>query len=816
MSDDGAAVTLTIDGQRVTVPKGTTVWHAAKAIGVDIPIFCYQDRMPPLGACRQCLVRVEKIARLQTSCTLAAEEGMAVFAQTPEVRAAQEMILEFLLINHPLDCPICDKGGECPLQDQAFSYGPGKSRFVERKRDFAKPISLGPVLVLDRERCVLCWRCVRFGEIIAGDDALKGFERGFQSEIATPFTEPVRSKFIGNTISICPVGALTSTSFRFQARPWDTNPVGSVCNHCGLGCAVWLDIRDNTITRIRPRETPDLNDIWLCDLGQFGYEFVHARDRLTRPLIRKDGALVEGTWAEALDVVAGHLAVSRRHGAGRVGVLGGVRLTNEDNYVVRRLFREVVGTPHLDHRLDARPGSPSLQVAWGLRTPLAAIDQSDLLLLVGCDITEEYPIAWLRMKQAVDRGAHLYAIHPKRLEIARFLAGSLIHAPGGEGVILQQVAGAVDGQTLDEPVLREAGVDPASVADLVEAFRSASRSMVFVGRSVLEGPCGAAVLHAAGRLQSRGAVIHIMRGKGNAMGAALMGVLPGSAGWPAPEIVRQAGRGALDVLYVLGADPATEVPDRRAWQVAREATPFLIVHDLFLTETARQADVVFPALTYAEKDGTVTNLEGRIQRIHAGIRGPGEARADAQILVVLAARLGAEWTYGGWEEIFDDAKRAVPGLEVGAILTPPPLEGEWPVGEEWSAAGTLPPRSGDLILLTGEALFDRGSMTSRSPRIADLAGVGSVWVHPADAARTGTRDGALAEVAATEADAANARLVLRVRVTEEVPPGAVYLPRGFDALPVNCLQSWDRALVAVSLKPLQAEQAAGQRSETPP
>ena len=805
MAEPPATVTLTIDGRAVTVARGTTVWHAAEQAGIDIPIFCYLDRMPPLGACRQCFVRVEKMARLQTSCTLVAEEGMVVSASTPDVRGAQERNLEFLLINHPLDCPICDKGGECPLQDQTFAYGSGRSRFVELKRDFAKPVSLGSVLVLDRERCILCWRCVRFGEIVAGDDALKGFERGFQTEINTPFTQPVRSKFIGNTISICPVGALTSRTYRFQARPWDNNAVPSVCNHCGLGCTVWLDVRDQTVARVRPRETPDLNDIWLCDLGQFGFEWLHAKDRLTRPLVRKNGQLVETTWDEALDLVAARLAESRQRGAGRVGVLGGARLTNEDNFLLRRVFREIVGTPHLDHRLDARPGSASLQVAWGLRGPLAAIPESSLLLLVGCDITEEYPIAWLRMKQAVDHGAQLYAIHPKPLEIHRFITGRLIHSPGAEGVVLAQIANAVRGQKPDAKVLQEAGVDPAVVAGLVAQLRAAARPMVFIGKSALEGPAGTTVLHAAQRLQAAGCMIHIMRGKGNAVGAALMGVLPGPGGWTAPEMIQQAARGALDVLYVLGGDPATEVGDAHAWAAAREHTPLVVVHDLFLTATGRDADVVLPALTYAEKHGTVCNLEGRVQQIEAAVRGPAGARGDGAILLELAARLGAEWSYGGWEEIFADARAAVPGLEIGAFRTPPPLQGDWP------ANGALPARSADLVLITGEVLFDRGSMTARSPAIADLAGPPSVWVHPADAASRGLVDGALAQLSVGDAG-----LVLRARLTEEVPPGRVYVPRGYDAVPVNRLLSWDQPLVTVSLRAIDAAAAAGPGSEVAP
>ncbi|HXF82917.1 MAG TPA: 2Fe-2S iron-sulfur cluster-binding protein, partial [bacterium] len=417
-------VTLTIDGRAVTVPAGTTVWQAARAAGVEIPIFCYHDRMPPLGACRMCLVQVERAPKLVTSCTLEAAEGMVVHTQTAEVKAAQEAILEYLLINHPLDCPICDKGGECPLQDQTFRYGPGRSRFSEVKRDFAKPVSLGRVLVLDRERCILCWRCVRFGELIAGDDALKGFERGFRSEINTPFTQPVTSKFIGNTIAICPVGALTARSYRFVARPWDNQRVASVCTHCGVGCAVYFDVRDNTIVRTQARESRPVNDIWLCDLGFFGHGYVAHPDRLTQPLIRRDGGLAPASWEEALDLVARKLAAAR---PGRTALLAGARLTNEDAYVAARVFRTVVRTPHLDCRLDTRPGSPSLDVPWGLQVPIADLAAADVVLLVGCDLTEEYPVLWLRLKQAVDRGALLIALAPKALEIARWVAHHLVH-----------------------------------------------------------------------------------------------------------------------------------------------------------------------------------------------------------------------------------------------------------------------------------------------------------------------------------------------------------------------------------------------------
>src|SRR3990170_8274911 len=476
-------VTLTIDGRTVTVPRATTVYHAARSAGIDIPIFCYHYRMPPLGACRMCLVKVEKMGKLQTACTLTATEGMVVDTVGPEVRAGQEAILEYLLINYPLDCPICDKGGECPLQDQTYRWGPGRSRYTEVKRDFAKPVSLGPVLMLDRERCILCWRCVRFGEIIAGDDALKGFERGFESSINTPFTLPVASKFIGNTIAICPVGALTSRSYRFLSRPWDNRSAASVCTLCGVGCAVWLDARGEHLTRLRPREERAVNDVWLCDLRYFGHGYVHHEDRLRQPLIRRDGRLQPATWDAALDLVASRL----RSAGPRVGLLAGARLTNEDAYVAGRFFRTAVGTPHLDHRADARSGSISLDVAWGMRTPIAAIDRSDVILLAGCDVTEEYPVLWLRIKQAVDQGAAVVALTPKALEVDRHLAHHLVHRYGEGASVVEALIGALDGR---EPDGDRGGVAHGRLALASERLRSAQRPLVLVGTLALDAPDG--------------------------------------------------------------------------------------------------------------------------------------------------------------------------------------------------------------------------------------------------------------------------------------------------------------------------------------
>jgi NADH-quinone oxidoreductase subunit G len=768
-------VIVTIDGKAVAVPKGTTVYHAARAAGVDIPIFCYHDRMPPLGACRMCLVKVEKMPKLQTSCTLAVADGMVVDTVSAEVKAGQEAILEFLLINHPLDCPICDKGGECPLQDQTFRWGPGKSRYVEPKRDYAKPVSLGPVLTLDRERCILCWRCVRFGEIVAGDDALKGFERGFTSEINTPFTLPVESKFIGNTIAICPVGALTSKTYRFRARPWDNQPVASTCTHCGVGCATWFDVRGGEVLRTRAREDTAVNDIWLCDRGFFGHDYVGAPDRLTAPLVRRDGRLQPATWEEAVGVVAAKIEASRAKERGRVAFLGGRRLTNEDAIAAADFFRDTVGTPHLDHRVDALPDSASLGVRWGLRAPLDEIAGGDVFVLIGADPTEEYPVLWLRMKPAIDRGAALVIVGAKRLEIARYARHERL-------VRVDALAGTVEALA--------GGQNPVSTA-----IANGRRVHVFVGRVGLDAPRGAALLSAAARLAARAnGTLHVLRGHGNDFGAQQFGLRPAGGGWTAPEILTRAAAGALDILYVAGADPATAVTDRAVWAAARAGVECLIVQDAFLSATAQAADVVLPALVLPEKDGTVMNVEGRVLPLRSAVTGPGQARADREIFLWLSSRLGT----------VTPIPRPMPAVGERIPIEPVEMEVSSSAPAPIHAAGASAAEAPELVLALVDRLFTQGEMTRRCRGITDLAGAPSCAIHPYDASRLGIADRALVEISTP-----HGALVIQARVTDETPPGQILAPRGYDYLPVHALCRWPRATAPVEVRPLLAAAARG-------
>ena len=829
-----AMVHLTIDGRPVAVPKGTTVWQAARGIGIEIPIFCYHDRMPPLGACRMCLVEIEKMPKLVTACTQEAGEDMVVRTQSERVRQGQQGILEFLLVNHPLDCPICDKGGECPLQDNTLKFGPGQSRFIETKRMFRKHIRMGPVLVLDRERCILCWRCVRFGEILAGDDALKGFERGYHSQIGTPFTEPVNSKFIGNTIEICPVGALTSATYRFRARPWDNRQSQSVCPHCGCGCAMQLNVRGNDLVRTRPREHPEVNDIWLCDKGFFGYEFVTSAERLTAPLVRRDGVLREATWEDALDRVAQALRAAPPE---RIGVMGGTRTTNEDNYLLLRLFRGIVGTNHIDFRIETAHPQPAARAPWGLDGSIADVERADAIVLAGCDLTEEYPIIWLRVKKAIDRGVPLIIVNPWALEIARWARHSLVHRWGAEGLLLDALAGLV----APEAAAGAAQVPADQIRAAAAAVAGARRPLVLVGRTALERPDGLEILDAVDRLRAAcgGAGLGLLRGRGNSGGAQALGLLPDMLpgyrplsdaaarsavesvwGRRVPTIPGQTVRGMceaaraerLEALYVVGADPATDYPDAGAWAEARRRIGFLAVHELFLTRTAASADVVLPVLSFAEKTGTVCNIEGRIQRQDQARLGPGLARPDSFIFSQIASRLGTTLASASWEDVFAEIARVIPGWGEGARLAAPrpPLEvrpapgaAAGPAGPAVPSVAPRDPEDGTLTLLTGTRLFNRGQMALRCPGVRNQAGEPFVALHPADASRLGVSDGAACEVRSPRG-----ALRLAARIWPGLRPGQAYVPRGYDAAPVNTLED-EQGPVAVTVRALVAAAAAG-------
>lgn len=741
MSDEKQnLVNLTIDGKSISVPKGTTVYQAATQLGIDLPIFCYQDRMPPFGACRVCLVEVDKMPKLQTSCTLEATEGMVVKTRSENAIKGREGILEFLLINHPLDCPICDRGGECPLQEQTLKFGPGESRFFEEKRHFKKPLPLGPVLMLDRERCIVCARCTRFGDLVAGDHALEMIDRGYKTEVGTPDHAPVDSKFIGNTIMICPVGALTSQVYRFRARPWDNEPTSSTCSLCPVGCSLILDSRDGEIMRTRSRENKAVNDIWLCDKGWFGYEFTYHPERLKGPLVRHDdGNFRKASWDTALSLIVEKIKQAKP--SGKLAGLGGDSLTTEENYLFQKLMRQGAGVDHVDHRV----GEPLIPLAEeglppGLKMSIGDCENLTHAVLLGLDITEEFPVIWLRLKQAINKGAKVTFIGHYAPEVAKYFDQTILHAPGQEIEMLQKH---------------------------LSSFHT-ENGAVFVGRQYLASPQRREILARLKKLNTR---LNIMEGHGNSMGARLAGMRPdvgplgekiANPGLNSAQILETAAKNGWDFLYVAGANPALKFP-AKLWKEAREKLGFLVVQDLFMTETAKQADVVLPTLTFIEKGGSFINIEGRVQTLLPGKEIPEHVYSDREIFIKLAQKLDLK---------FDVDPHFTAALNPGRVPVIHP--------EEISGSDATSHNREGLFATFSRTLFDRGVRMQHNPHVSQLVKEPFVRLHPQEGKKRGIQDGDAVKLSAN----GNA-ICAKIKWDQRVAPNTIVLPFGFPEIPVH-------------------------------
>ena len=735
-------VNLTIDEKPIRVPKGTSVYTAAKDVGIELPIFCYQDRMPAFGACRVCLVEVEKMAKPQTSCTLEATEGMVVRTQTQMAVKGREEILEFLLINHPLDCPICDKGGECPLQDQTVKFGPGKSRFYEDKRRFKKPLALGPVLMLDRERCIACARCTRFGEIVAGDHALEFIDRGYRTEVGTPDGGPAKSKYIGNTIAICPVGALTSEVYRFKARPWDNTHTKSTCTLCPVGCSMILDSRDGEIVRTRSCENRDVNDIWLCDKGWFGYEFSSHPDRLTTPLIRKDGKLEPASWQEAFSFIATKLKAAQVQG--KIAALGGNTLTVEENYLFQKLMREACSSENIDHRVGMPITEDGIQD--GMEISIGECENLDYAILLGVDLTEEFPVIWLRLNQAINKGAKVLFLGHFAPEIARYFEKTILHAPGGELETLKK-----------------------HMPEIEALEKSGKRGAIFVGRQYLANTHQAQIIRELSKLRTASLSLNILTGGENSLGAQFAGMQPRKspekAGLNYLQIIDAIVTSGWDYLHVAGADLASKLP-KTIWSKVREKLGCLVVQDIFLTKTCEQADVVLPTLCFVEKQGSFINIERRVQKLMPGKSIPENLLSDGEIFTQIARELDFDLTI---EDSF-----------LGK-LRPAKLLPHFPKAYEQETETEIPAQLSKNTLLATftQTLFDKGSRMKHNSHLVQLAKEPCIRIHPRTCQSLAIADGQKVQLR-SQAQTIIAKLQFDTCVAENT----VVLPLGFDELPV--------------------------------
>ncbi len=597
--DDGR-VGISIDGRTLRVPKGTLVLDAATEAGIHIPIYCSHPKMDPVAVCRMCLVNIEKFPKPQPACSTIAGEGMIVRTDLPEVTKLREGMLEFLLLNHPLDCPVCDRGGECDLQDFTFRYGPGISRFpITEKVHFKKAVPLSDLIELDQERCILCWRCVRYYDEITGEKELVLQQRGVDTLIATFNDEQLTSRFQGNLPEVCPVGALTHRKYRFVSRPWDLQRTASVCPECSYGCNINVDSRDFEVRRFASRDNPLVDDMWLCDRGRYSFDRWNSSERVRRPMLRSDDESRDISVNEAITQAARRLReISDEYGAESIAVLGSSASTNEELFLLERLARQVIGTPHVDHQLDTFDGITAAEHELGI----AEIEECDTLVVLGTEPEEQAPVLTLRLYKA------------ERKHNAR--------------------------------VIRLTG--DASGADAAEAAKGATRIGLIADET---NRANAAAV--AAQLASVASVRRLTVTRGmNGRGAKDLGMLPNvgpayapvaKAGMNGRQILEALAKGELRGLLILGPSTALESAGDLL-ERAVKAAACVVAIDTRPGVVSRHATVLIPGHAVFEKAGSVTNVEGRVQRIRAGLPPASATPTETRVLTGLANEMGAE----GW------------------------------------------------------------------------------------------------------------------------------------------------------------------------
>jgi NADH-quinone oxidoreductase subunit G len=809
----GREVTITIDGREVSAVEGEMLHDAARKGDVEIPYFCYEPKLgDPVGACRMCLVEIEGIPKLQTSCSTPVREGMVVHTRTEQVKEAQSAVVEFLLVNHPLDCPVCDKGGECPLQDISYGWGPGKSRVIDEKRHFEKPIELSPLIAIDRERCILCYRCVRFSQEISEDAQLQLIERGDRTFVGTFDERPYVAPFHGNITDICPVGALTNYTYRFRARPWDIEHAGSVCTLCPSQCNVSFTVRDEKVKRVITRDNAEVDDGWLCDRGRYGFEMFDAPERVRGPRLK--GGEAAG-WDEAIAAAAAGLA----RAGGKVAAIAG-DASNEEGFLLQKLLREALTSPHLDSRPSRGPRAATLRrlAEPAISARVREIDEADAILVLGTDPLHSSPILDLRVRKAIRRnGAKLVVATERPTALDGGAEAIARYAPGQAAHFVGELASAIGGaENVASPV--------------AETLREAGRVVVIWGERIARDEGAAeALLDVAGATNmasTEGSGLLEIPDTTNARGLREAGVLPDagpglaevSEGMSTEEIRDALISGEITSLILFGADPLRDFPDTPAWNEALTACDHLVVFSMHENETTAKADVVLPLETHAEKDGTVTHPDGRLQRVRPSASRPDEVLSNIVVLSQLASQLGLDTGidsqptafkaltdavsfYNGIEDS-DIGGRGIrwqdregstsarsgserPGPEGAAGTDSPDTQRDAPVsmvqpdatprGVASAESGpAAPPTSSDgsLLLGTYRDLW-AGPITELNPPLKFLAPQQRVEISLADAERLNLNSGDPVRVSQN-----GSSIDAQVQIKERIPAGVAFMAEG--------------------------------------
>ncbi|NWG33020.1 MAG: NADH-quinone oxidoreductase subunit NuoG [Chloroflexi bacterium] len=796
-------VTLTIDGKQVTVPEGTVVADAAKMAGIEIPVFCHHPKLEPVGMCRMCLVeigrpirdratgqfvmengapKIQFMPKLETACTNKVEDGMVVLTQSAKAVEGQKGTIEFLLTSHPLDCPICDKGGECPLQNLTMAHGPGKSRFLyNEKIHLDKQVPLGELIWLDRERCIQCARCIRFQDEIAGDSVIGFDERGRSTQIVS-FSDPgFDSVFSGNTTDICPVGALTTADFRFGARPWELDAQASICTQCPVGCNTTLNTRREAkaggrivVKRVMPRQNEEVNEIWLCDKGRFAHHYTEGKNRLTRPMIRKDGKWTRASWDAATKLAAENFQKAKKNFV----ILASGRLANEDLFNLKSLAEHSAGRAYLYTHMGG--GELTTRVGAGEGTNFGTMGAGTTIVVVASDLYEEAPLWYLRVKQAAARGANLIVMNARETKLDRFASFVVRYAYGDE-------VKAVN--------------DLGRKNKVGESFLKSDNAVILYGSDGLGVTGSAAVASACAKLlhdngftgKPNNGLIGVW-GRANDQGAWEMG-------FQVEEDLAKALKGKT--VYIAGADPAADDPKLAK---ALEGAEFVVVQDVMNTATTEIADVVLPAQAFTEREGTLTSGDRRVQRFYPAVPVTGEAKADFAITSQIARHMGIVLEGMSVSAVFDILAASVKSFEGLTYAKLAEVRPQWPIvgrgdlyyggttyentqgmGTQLSAAAgrgekvslpkvekeaVLRPKEKELLAVPVTKLYDRGTTVLPSELLHPRIGEARVVLHPETAKSLGVEEGRKVNVSF---NGVSGEAV--VKLTDTISMGVALIPR---------------------------------------
>ena len=833
---------ITIDGTTREIADGTLVLEAAMEQGIDIPTFCYMARLAPLASCRMCLVEIEGMGKLQPSCATPVADGMVVRTDTSLVADARKSMLELLLANHPLDCPVCDKSGECELQDQVFEYGAGEARFQDQKRVFyTKDIDLNPVIIFNAQRCIQCQRCVRICEEVVGAVALGTVEKGMDTEVTGFEGSLAGCDHCGNCIEVCPVGALMSTPYRYKSRPWDLKETDSICPYCGTGCHLSIGVRDGQLSRVRSKYETGVNGETLCVKGRFGIDFIDGDNRLRTPLVRKEGALTSVSWEEAIAFIAKKAEGAIEKGGSGAGGLASPRLNNESLYLFQKLMRTVFGTNSVDSSSRwSAAGPDAYQSLAGLfgglyaRRSLHQVLEADCILVLGATVTDETPVTEYMVRGAARGGGNklfIASVRPSRLDSEAISSVRLL--PGAEAYLLSALLNGIEGAekavanmgALKKSLLKAAKTPPPEFGDFLDkagtALGAASSVALLIGADLLRSPGWAAALsmvrglvRVLARLGKR-AEIQFLFDRPNQMGAWELGGLPGQLpGWrpvgdaaaratleeawdasvpAAPgedfrSMLERSEAGDMDVLYVAGGDPLLSYPDGGLVESALTKTGLLIVQDAFMTGTARLADVVLPAATFAEEAGTFTNNEGKVQKLRPIRRPAYDSKPNAEIFTLVAQALGRDLGPDSPGEVFAEIARLVPsyrGLSrdgLGDDGSYTRTSGEGNGGDLDDPSLAVARRANGLELVTGDSMFHSGYLSGNSRILGKLSAEAFLEMNPEDAAGLELADGSGVIVRSRQGE-----MKARLKLNKRFPAGVVYVPENFADAPLNRL-----------------------------